>query len=150
MELSKHLLSATGSRQFSVVSTETASRKNGAHSVVHSVPIDERRCWGHTCPVKFKTQGQDNSDLSENLTGLMTIFTDISWVIKKKLGMLWSYCIFFMCYYFFKMWSFVVVRPLRFSVRLSRCQQCLCRLVPRSKRKIRIRTPGGGYSLYFG
>ena len=41
------------------VSTETASRKNGAHSVVYSVPIDDRRCWGHTCPVKFKTPGQD-------------------------------------------------------------------------------------------
>ena len=27
-------------------------------------------------------QVQDNSDLSENLTGLMTIFTDISWVIN--------------------------------------------------------------------
>ena len=38
------------------------------------------------------------------------------------------------------MWSFVVVRPLRFSVRLSRCQQCVCRFVPRSKQKIRIQT----------
>ena len=27
-------------------------------------------------------QVQDNSDLSENLTGLMTIFTDISWAIN--------------------------------------------------------------------
>ena len=38
------------------------------------------------------------------------------------------------------MWSFVVVRPLRFFVRLSRCQQCVCGFVPRSKRKIRIQT----------
>ena len=39
----KTVLSATGSRQFSVVSTETASRKNGAHSVVHSVPSSSRQ-----------------------------------------------------------------------------------------------------------